>query len=143
MLQTTERRKLFSPSTEHVRPFMKVLFEEHQKTLETLEPEAFVCRSCLRSVEKLKKLREDTSTKENELKEQIERIHGSSQGTPSKRTASDAGFETPKGKRKLYDTPTRKTLDTMVPGASPAVVVSIKMYLKIRTYKIMYMHVCL
>lgn len=153
LLKTKERRKLHSDSTKHVVP---VLLEfagnlETQATETIFHPQAYLCRPCLRNIEKLQQLRDDLLTKESQIKQQMGRVlevHGlarvSSAGsheeepqqhTPrKKRSAAEAKFESPCGvstpKRRCYDTPTRESLKRICPtGSSPAVAVSSYFYL--------------
>ena len=99
---------------------------------ETLfHPEAFLCRPCVRNLEKLCKLKEDLRDKEGEIRQLIDRpmdAHGLVQesfSTPvRKRSAAARDSPTSKVKRKGYDTQTRDSLDRMIPTEeSPAVAV--------------------
>lgn len=126
--KSAERRKLFSPSTEHVLPLLKEMIGDLKHRI--LEQSTILCRTCVRSLERLMKLKTDVTTKETELREQISRLrdlYRSSSpvqyaATPPKRSDSDPTLQ---GKRRLYDTPTRRTLQSMVPScSSPAVAVS-------------------
>lgn len=143
-VKAKERRKLHSDSTKHVLP---VLLEfsgalETPATETLFHSKAFLCRPCVRNVEKLQKLRGDLREKETEIRQQIDRLvqaHGlerapsrqdePEQGTTprKKRSASAAEFESPTGrvKRRHYDTLTRESLQRMCPtGVSPVVAVS-------------------
>ena len=146
LLQTKERRKLHSDSTKHVVPVLLEFAGSHgtQATRTVFHPQACLCRSCLRSIEKLQQLRDDLQAKENQIKQQMGRVlesHGLASAdtheeepqqlhTPrKKRSAAEAEFESPCGvrtpKRRCYDTPTRESLKRVCPtGSSPAVAVS-------------------
>ena len=114
---------------------------------------AVMCRPCLRSVEKLHKLKEETKKLDDDIRQKMERVmepytiqpvddpvqfctpekraSTSQEATPTSqrrkraRTAEETQLFIPTSKRGRYDTPTRTTLQKMVPGASPAVAVSI------------------
>ena len=153
LLKTKECRKLHSDSMKH---FVPVLLEfagnlETQANQSIFHPQAYLCRQCLRNIEKLQQLRDDLLTKENQIKQQMGRVleaHGlprvSSVDTHEeepqqhtsrkKRPAAEAIFESPCGvrtpKRRCYDTPTRESLKRICPtGSSPAVAVSSYSYL--------------
>ncbi len=88
----------------------------------------------MRNLEKLCKLKEDLRDKEGEIRQLIDRAmdtHGlvreSFSAPVRKHSAAAADIDSPtsKVKRKRYDTPTRDSLDRMIPtGESPAVAVS-------------------
>ena len=75
-LKQKERRKLHSDATKHVLPTLL----EFCSTLQTpatetiFDSEAFLCRPCVRSIEKLHKLRADLREKETEIKQKIDRV---------------------------------------------------------------------
>ncbi len=143
-----DRRKVHSPFTGHVIPVLDE-FVSQLRPLSTeivLGASAFLCRLCVRNVEKLLKLRDDVM-KEAELRQLVDRV-GEAYGlqhvtpeerqaeepprhrTPEKCTAEEAGLETATSKsamkRRRYDTPVRSTLQGTVPtGTSPAVAVSV------------------
>ncbi len=135
-----DRRKIRSPSTEHVIPILSEFIGELNppSTNTILHDGAFLCRPCLRSLEKLRKLRQEVKFKETELRQQMDKV-GHVYGlrresptepqhrTPEKRRAVEAGLDSsiPSPKRRRYDTPVRRALHQMVPtGSSPAVAVS-------------------
>ena len=132
----SQRRKLHGGSLKHVVSILQELVGELWiPATETLfHPEAFLCRPCVRNLENLCKLKEDLRDKEGEIRQMIDRAmdaHGlvrESFSTPvRKRSAAAAEMDSPtsKVKRKRYDTPTRDSLDRMIPtGESPAVAVS-------------------
>ena len=132
----SQRRKLHGGSLKHVVSILQELVGELWiPATETLfHPEAFLCRPCVRNLQKLCKLKEDLRDKEGEIRQLIDRAmdaHGLVQesfSTPvRKRSAAAADRDSPtsKEKRKRYDTPTRDSLDRMIPTEeSPAVAVS-------------------
>ena len=141
-LQANNRRRLHGDSTKHLVPLLEELVCHPSAGL-VLHDDAFLCRPCFRKLEKLQKLREDTTKLEEELKEAlrscIDRLAESggivhqdtgTDGeihTPSKREADSAGLATPihHAKRARYTTPIRRTLQLMVPKSnSPQVAVS-------------------
>ncbi len=64
-----DRRKVHSPSTGHIIPVLDEFLSQLRplSTEIVLAASAFLCRPCVRNVEKLLKLREDVMKKEAEL----------------------------------------------------------------------------
>ena len=145
-VKAKDRRKIHSATTGHVIPVLNEFVSELGllSTDPVIHANAFLCRPCLRSVENLIKLREDVKKKEAELRQQMDKVREAYRlqrvntteyqaeqqphhRTPDKRPADVAGLETPTftTKQRRYNTPIRKTLQTMIPaGSSPAVAVS-------------------
>ena len=143
---TGQRRKLHGTSLTHVvailQEFVGELWTAASETL--FHPEAFLCRPCMRNLEKLRKLGSLLRDKEDEIRQLVNRAmdaHGlvlgsafssptGSVGRPAfstpvrKRSGVAADTESPTStvKRPRYDTPTRDSLSRMVPTEeSPAI----------------------
>ena len=137
------RHRLFSPANRHILSTLEVYVAEMNPPAGStiLHENAWLCRSCARSLERLRAMTEDIKKTEALIREQLD-LHyrgndelqclpASSSSlspltTPTKRTVDEAALchdTTPK--RRRYDTPTRRTLQRMIPSASsPAVAVS-------------------
>ncbi len=63
-----KRRKLQSPSTEHIVPILQELLPERVHVKLTT---AYACIPCFRSADKLLKLRKEVRKKEKELQQQV------------------------------------------------------------------------
>ncbi len=63
-----KRRKVQSPSTEHIVPILQELLPERVHVKLTT---AYACVPCFRSADKLFKLREEVRKKEKELQQQV------------------------------------------------------------------------
>ena len=102
------------------------------KTIGILFPaDAYLCKApCARSIERLNKLKESSRKEEHGLRERLIQV-GEQKGfaatrcTPTKRILTytpDGKTPSPKRQvRHMHDTPTRRTLKTMIPLDSPAV----------------------
>ena len=121
----------------------QVIIEELQPSsgAEAIVSGTFLCRTCLRNIEKLIKLRKEVQKCEEELRRQInvvaaqfgltrdttEATTTSTTTTPraGRRGREEPTTRSPATKRRRYDTPVRRQLQQMVPTElSPAVSVS-------------------
>ena len=133
--------------------YLSDLQPSSQRTI--LHDGAVICRPCLRSIDKLHNLKEETKKIDDDIRQKMGRVmepyllqdqtqvedsmqfstpekcaSTSQETTPTShrrkraRTVEEAELFIPTSKRGHYDTPTRTTLQNMVPGASPAVAVS-------------------
>ena len=136
-----QRRNLASSASQHVVPVLKGIVERlHPRRVLTLPAnDAFVCRSCFTSLEKLIKLKNDVGEMERKLEDSLKaieerfelRANVSPAGTPlraSKRQSLPSADSTPRRKRRrLLDTPTSKTVQQLqVLGESPLVAVGLQ-----------------
>ena len=151
----TKDRKVIRSTKNGVQILTQYMSEIRASSIAAiLHDRAILCRPCLRSVDKLHGLREEASKVDADIRLKMEyviRLYQAEEqpmqfGTPEKctvaepstpggftlktkraRTSGEARFFTPTiaTKRARYDTPTRTTLQKMVPvGSSPAVAVS-------------------
>ena len=131
--QRKDRRKITN-SESVLLAFLNEL--EPSSAAEAMVRNGFLCRPCLRSVEKLIKLRKEVKKSEEEFKRRINvfaaelgvtRARERAATTPEKRRRDVEGdLPIPAAKRSRYDTPVRRRLQQMIPtGSSPSVSVSI------------------
>ena len=117
------RRKLHSPASKHIFPLLSGLVEEmYPHAVETIiHPKSFVCRPCLRGLEKLRTLREDVEKKE-EVRMQVKHA-GEAYGlqalaasginlgrSPTSRGSTSRGTPPPSPERRSDGTPSRTAI---------------------------------